>query len=189
MKIIDAGSEPMSNEDVLEFIKAKTQQYKDDDAQDKADGIPIKPRPKNLLIALEKHKRELESDKYPYTRNPKAYDGSYDSMKEFDDLVMKWIILPCTAKYTNKGFKAEEIDAKLGKDHEMKSLTEMELLQIHNHAPQCAEMLQPMIENWEERFSPEEMDLIVKAIMQAYRKEEPGAGGEDAVDGLEQGSR
>ncbi|KAK4543217.1 hypothetical protein LTR36_005767 [Oleoguttula mirabilis] len=186
MKVIDAGTEPMSNADVLEFFRNTKARIKTEDAEDKAMGIKIKPRPANFLKAMEKHQRELESNKYPYKKNPKAYDG-YDGMGEFDNLVVQRVILPCSDKYRGKGMNEEEIEATLGKEHEMKQLTETEHLQIHNNAPQCVEMLQPMIENHEERFTPEEMELIVQAIMEVYRKEEmAGQGGtEGAEDGTE----
>ncbi|KAK5126111.1 hypothetical protein LTR85_011466 [Meristemomyces frigidus] len=180
MRIIDAGTEPLSNTDVLDFLKAKRTQIKEEDAQDKADGKKIKPRPQNFLKAIDKHQRVLESPQYPYVKNPKAYT-EYAGMQKFDDLVVKRVILPCSDKYRGKKMTAEEIEATLGKEHEMKQLTDTEHLQIYNHAPQCVEMLQPMIENYEERFTTEEMDLIQQAIIECYRAEETEghAGGDD----------
>ena len=43
---------------------------------------------------------------------------------------------------------------------------------IYTHAPTCVEMLQPMIENVEERFTAEEQELLVEVIIQTFRPDQ-----------------
>jgi len=189
MKVLDAGTETMSNVDALKWMQKKREQYAKEDAEEKANGRKPTPRPKAFMKALERHERELKNPvKYPYKRNPSAYlkvdDG--ETLRKFDDLMCAKVIDPLSEPYRerceNKEMTLEELDKTLGKEQDSKCLSEMELLMIHNHAPQCVEMLQPMLENAEERFTAEEQQLIVDAIMEVYRNEETaGETGEEAA--------
>ena len=66
----------------------------------------------------------------------------------------------------------EQIDKEFAAEQEKKCLTEPELLMIYNHAPICVEMLQPMIENVEERFTPEEQEMLVEVIIKTLRPDQ-----------------
>ncbi|KXL49448.1 hypothetical protein M433DRAFT_8852 [Acidomyces richmondensis BFW] len=169
MKILDAGTTLLSNADVLHWIQAKRAQHAREDAADKARGIAPTARPSNYLSALKKHERELTSPKYPYRNCPAAYAPDYEGMRRFENLFVERIIEPLGDKYRGKGMSAAELDKTLGKEQEMKSLTETEMLVVYNLAPRCMELLQPMIENCEERFTSEEQERIVECVMEAYR--------------------
>lgn len=179
MKILDAGTTPLSNADVLHWIQTKRAQHAREDAADKAKGTKSTPRPSNFLSALNKHERELSSAKYPYRAGPAAYAPDYEGMRRFENLFVERIIEPLGEKYRGNGMSAAELDRTLGKEQEMKSLTETEMLVVYNLAPRCTELLQPMIENCEERFTGEEQELIVECVMEVYRYgERKGEGGQ-----------
>ncbi|KAF2766246.1 hypothetical protein EJ03DRAFT_183664 [Teratosphaeria nubilosa] len=171
MKILDAGTEPLSNVDVLRWIKAKREQHAAEDKDDRKANRKPTQRPQNFLDALEKHERVLESNAYPYTNNPDSYNN-YKAMEELDNKIVDRIISPLNESYRGSGMTAEELEKTLGKEHEAKSLTETEHLMIYNHAPKAVEMLQPMIENVEERFTAEEQETLVEAIKETYRQSE-----------------
>lgn len=186
MKVLDAGTETLSNADVLNWIKDKREQIAKEDKEDKKAGKKPSHRPSNFISALEKHERELSSNKYPYAKNPDVYGGT-DALHEFELEITDKIVKPFTAaryhELKEAGMSAEEIDAQLEKEQEMKLLTETEQLMVYNHAPQCVEMLQPMIENVEDRLTPEEQEAMVQVIMAVYRKQETGSAG--AIEGAE----
>lgn len=171
MKVLDAGTDTMSNIDVLKWMKEKREQHAKEDAEDKRAGLPKQKRPQNFMKALDKHEKELKSKKYPYTKNPKAYSG-YEAMELFDNRVIDEIIEPLGEKYRGNGHTEEELENTLGKEQEEKSLTETELLTIMNHAPKNVEMLKPMIENVEERYTQEELEKIVDCVWEVYRYNE-----------------
>lgn len=185
MKVLDAGTEPMSNVDVLNWMKDKRKQHAEEDAADKKKGKKPSPRPENFMRSLKKHETALKSNDYPYTKNPTAYagkDGAVDAMTKFDTMITEKICFSLEDKYRGKGMTIEELDKTLGKEQEEKSLTEPEHLMIMNLAPQCVEMLQPMIENVQDRFTAEEQQIIVDCIIECYRCDEVKAkaeGGED----------
>ena len=182
MKVLNAGTEPVANAEVLRWIKETKERQAAEDAEDKAAGIPVTQRPKNFIPSITKHERELADPKYPYTKNPKAY-ANWEGMEAFDERMVTLVIIPCTEKYRGKGLSKKEVDEQLGVEQEMKSLTETEHLMIHNLAPQSAEQLSTMLENCYDRFTPEELELIVQAINETYRKEEIEAvGGGAAVE-------
>ena len=176
MKVLNAGTEPVANAEVLRWIKETKERQAAEDAEDKAAGIPVTQRPKNFIASITKHERELADPKYPYTKNPKAY-ANWEGMEAFDERMVTLVIIPCTEKYRGKGLSKKEVDEQLGVEQEMKSLTETEHLMIHNLAPQSAEQLSTMLENCYDRFTPEELELIVQAINETYRKEEIEAAG------------
>ena len=43
---------------------------------------------------------------------------------------------------------------------------------IHNHAPSCLDMLQPMIEWVEERFTDEEQLVLFECVREVFRVDE-----------------
>lgn len=176
MKILDAGDHPLSNADVLDWIKRKRTQHAAEDAEDKKKGVKPAPRPKNFMIALNRHERELKSDNYPYVKNPTAYksDARHTQFKKFaleaesviqDHLELEW-------KERLLHMTQEQIDKEYALEQDKKCLTEPELLMIYNHAPTCSEMLQPMIENVEDRFSAEEQELLVEVIIKTLRPDQ-----------------
>lgn len=175
MKILDAGTENLSNQDVLQWIKRKREQHAAEDAEDKKKGNRLSKRPQNFLQGLERHERELTSTKYPYKRNPSAYDGTYAAMERFDALLAERIAVPLEENYRGQGMSVEQLEKTLGREQEEKSLTETEHLMIMNLAPTSVEQLQPMIENADDRFTAEELQLIVDTVVEVYRPEEPKA--------------
>ena len=72
----------------------------------------------------------------------------------------------------------EEILKEFDKVHEMKGLTKTEHLVIYNLAPQCVETLQNIIVDHEERFTEDEMAIILETINEVYRCGEKMPGGE-----------
>ncbi|TKA70624.1 hypothetical protein B0A55_07582 [Friedmanniomyces simplex] len=199
MKILDAGTENLSNQDVLTWITAKRAQHSAENAAAAAvvgkgkgkdkDQQPS-PHPPNFLAALTKHERELrDPKKYPYTSNPTVYNETYDAMARFDKLLIERICFPLEEKYKNNmtGMTAEQIEKALSKEQDEKALTETEHLMLFNHAPQGIEQLQPMVENCEERFTGEEQDVLVHCVMEVYRGEEMGGKKVSAAEGVDGG--
>ena len=176
MKVLNAGTEPVANSEVLQWIKDTKARHAAEDAEDKAAGIAVTKRPKNFISAITKHERELADPKYPYTKNPKAY-ANWEAMEAFDQRMVVLVINPCSEKYKGQGLTRKEVDEQLGGEQEMKSLTETEHLMIHNLAPQSAEQLSTVLENCYDRYTAEELELIVQAINETYRKEEIEAAG------------
>ncbi|MCP6335915.1 Rpb4 family DNA-directed RNA polymerase subunit, partial [Klebsiella pneumoniae] len=82
------------------------------------------------------------------------------------------ILVPLEEKYKEmikSGEKSEKDALKaLEREQETKGLSEVELLQIYNLAPQAVEILQNIVVDWEDRFSPEEMDVIVQVITEVF---------------------
>ena len=180
MKILDLDH-VMSNAEVLEWTKRKRAQHDREDEQDRTKGINLTHRPKNLIESIEKHERHLTSDAYPYVKNPTAYNGAENqslSQKKFSDATMEKIQVPIYEKYKDmirkKQLSVKKAQDDMGEEQEKKELTETELLMIHNHAPTCVEMLQPMIENIDERFTVEEQEVLVECVKEVYRVDEMG---------------
>ncbi|EMD00735.1 hypothetical protein BAUCODRAFT_61034 [Baudoinia panamericana UAMH 10762] len=127
------------------------------------------------MASLDKHERELKSNKYPYMRNPSAYPENekyIESMSRFTSLMTERISYPLEEKYRGNGMTKEELDRTLGKEQEEKALTETEDLMILNLAPGNVEMLKPMIENIDDRFTEEEQQIIVDCVKEVYRCDE-----------------
>merc|ERR1712228_542196 len=125
MKVLDAGTETLSNADVLNWIKEKRKQIAE---EDKAGKKPSH-RPANFLSALTKHERELDSGKYPFHKNPEVY-GNYNGLNEFEEKVMEVIVKPFTEtrmrELKEQGVSDQEIEITLEKEQEAKLLTETE---------------------------------------------------------------
>lgn len=177
MKVLDAGDHPLSNADVLDWVKRKRTQHKTEDADDARKGIKLTPRPKNFLTALTRLERELDSHNYPYKKNPSVYLGAgrKEKFNEFvvetenaiqDNLEAEW-------RERLAGMSREQVEKEFAPEQEKRCLTEAEILMLYNFAPTCVEMLQPMIESVEERFSAEEQQLLVDVIVRVLRPEEP----------------
>jgi hypothetical protein len=189
MKVLDAGDHPLSNADVLDWVQRKRAQHAREDAEDKAHTDSQHPkkdhhhkhdtsngRPKNFMRMLQRTERELTSDRYPYAKNPSAYGG--DARRDvFQAFALE---IENTAQDTLEGewqdrlkdMTPEQVEKTYEPQQERKCLTATELLMLYNHAPTCVEMLQPMIESVEERFSPEEQQTMVEIVVKHLRKDE-----------------
>jgi len=173
--ILDPGTVRLSNADVLHWIAQKKAQNAADAASDKAAGRKKAFLPDNYQRALRKHERELNSRKYPYTDNPGAYagDNRIDSMRVFVEKLDEKILEPLDEKYREiirSGEKSEAQALKaLEREQEAKGLSEAELLQVYNLAPQAVEILQNIVVDWEERFTQEEMEVVVQTIGEVFR--------------------
>lgn len=168
----------MLNAEVLEWTQRKRKQHEREDTEDRAKGLTLPHRPKNFTEALEKHERHLKSDAYPYAKNPSAYEGKNAdlSLKMFSDATMDKIQVPVFERFKerlrNKELTVKQAQDEMEIEHEKKELSETEMLMIHNHAPMCVEMLQPMIENVDERFTAEELEILVECVKEVYRVDE-----------------
>lgn len=176
MKILDAGDAPLSNADVLDWVKRKRAQHETEDEEDKAKGIKPAERPKNFMKALNRTERELTSTKYPYVANPTAYEGNARStqfqrfVQEVDEVIQTQLLEEWAESL--KTMSQEQVDSEFHPVQDMKNLTEPELLMIYNIAPTVVEMLQPIVENVEDRFTTEEQQMIVDVIMRVLRPDE-----------------
>lgn len=176
MKILDAGDAPLSNADVLDWLKRKRAQHETEDEEDKVKGIKPADRPPNFMKALNRTERELTSDKYPYVANPSAYEGAARStqfqkfIQEADEVLQTQLLDEWAERLQT--MSQEQVEKEFYPLQDMKNLTEPELLMIYNIAPTCVEMLQPIVENVEDRFTAEEQQLIVDVIMRVLRHDE-----------------
>jgi hypothetical protein len=169
----------MTNAEVASFLKKKREQHKQEDDADKANGKAPLERPKNLVKSLDKHERHLNSPHYPHEKNPSAYatdEARADTFKDFQDKHMQRVQVPLFESFKEK-VKAKLMTGQEGKqklevEQEKKELTETELLMIENHAPTDVTLLQPMIDNAENRFTPEELQVIVDCVKETWRKDE-----------------
>ena len=168
----------MSNAEVLDWLKQTRARHAREDAEDTAAGNKPSPRPQNFLDAMTKHERHLKSDAYPYEKNPSAYAGKNQdiSLRRFNDEHFEAIHTPIFEKFKAaikaKVISKEEGAEQMEQEQLRKEISEEELLMIHNHAPKTVEMLQPMLENWEERYTVEELQVIVDVIKDVYRQDE-----------------
>ena len=176
MKIVNGGDHPLSNADVLDWIQRKRAQHRREDADDTARGIPPASRPNLFMTALTRHERELRSTKYPYTRNPSVYVGEkrIKAFKNFalelenvlqDHLEEQW-------RERLRDMTKDQIDHDYAPLQDMKCLTDPELLSIFNHAPTSVEVLQPMIESVDDRFTADEQQIIIDMIVRRLRCDE-----------------
>lgn len=180
MKVLNAGDHPLSNADVQDWAKRKRAQHLEEDAEDKSRGVKLAPRPKNFMNALKRLERELSSDKYPYTKNPSVYKGE-SRKSQFQEFVLaaeNAIQDHLEAEWADRlaGMSKTQVDKEFAAEQEKKCLSEPEMLMIYNYAPTCVDMLQPMIENVEERFTEEERQLLVDVVVRILRADEPQVG-------------
>lgn len=171
---------PLSNAEVMHFIKNKRAQHSREDIEDRTDGKEKDGRPSRFMKALEKHERHLNSESYPYGKNPNAYseDEYLHTHRELSKLHMDRIQKPIFEEFMQKAraklASGTELKSQMENEHEKKELTEPEWLMIANHAPTTTEMLHPMIEQCDERYTQEELAIIVQCIKETYRKDEFG---------------
>ena len=165
--ILDPGTVRLSNADVLHWLAQKKAQNAADAAADKAAGRKKAFLPDNYQRALRKHGRELSSRKYPYADNRSA------SMRVFVERLDERILGGLEEKYRESIKSGEKSEAQalkaLEREQEAKGLTETELLQIYNLAPQAVEILQNIVVDWEERFTAEEMEVVVQTVGEVFR--------------------
>ncbi|KAI5367365.1 Putative RNA polymerase subunit Rpb4/RPC9, HRDC-like superfamily, Rpb4/RPC9 superfamily [Septoria linicola] len=186
MKILDAGDNPLSNADVLDWIDRKRAQHATEDADDKARGLKPAARPKNFMRVLDRTERELKSRNYPYVKNPSAYKGDARSTafqkfaREAEDAMQD--SLEAEWRDRLQDMTKEQFDKEFEIEQEKKCLTEPEMLMIYNYAPQCVEMLQPMIENVEDRFTAEEQQQLVDLIVRILRPNETASQEEQSAE-------
>jgi repressor of nif and glnA expression len=174
--ILDPGTTRLSNADVLAWIAAKRLQHTTETASDASAKKKKTPQPDNFVRALRKHERELKGKKYPYTLNPGAYgteESRERSVRMFLRMVDERIIAPAEAAADEEGRALGESkltrEKRVKKVQELKTLTEGEVLQVVNLAPQCTEIMGCVVESWEERFTGEEMEGLVEVCGMAFR--------------------
>ena len=172
--VLDPGTVRLSNADVLHWLTQKKAQNASEAAADKAAGRKKVHLPDNFQRALRKHERELSARKYPYTDNPGAYkdENRLKSVGVFTQKLDERILGPLEEGYKARIEAGEDRDVlhrELEKEQEAKGLSEAELLQVFNLAPQCVEILQNIVVDWEERFSAEEMEVIVQVVGEVFR--------------------
>ncbi len=94
---------------------------------------------------------------------------------------MQRIQLPLCEKYVGmverREMEAKKAKRELEREQSKKELSEPEWLMLVNHAPKMLELMQPMIEEVEERFTDEEQAVLVQCIREALRADETGAVG------------
>jgi hypothetical protein len=173
----------LTNAEVLQFIASKRLQHTREDGEDSNDGKENdRSRPQRFMKSLAKHERHLIPDSYPYTKNPSAYGSQLEKThQQLLDLHMERIQKPIFESYMARALAKEstgaELKAQMQAELDRKELTETEWLMIANHAPTTTEMLHPMIEQCDERYTQEELGVLVQAIKDTYRKDEYGMGG------------
>nr|POE99389.1 actin-related protein 10 [Quercus suber] len=172
MRILDAGTEPVPNQQVLDFIHRKRAQHKREEAEDRVDHLSHRALPANFVSALNKHEEYLKNAKFGYKKSPKYYDQRLKGMRAFQLRFAQLVLDPIGEKYKAGGEKAglseDEKSAQWEAEEEGKELAETELLGLYNTTPACVEQLQTMIDNWAERFTDEEMDSIQQALQETY---------------------
>lgn len=173
----------MSNAEVLRWLQQKRAQYASEDAQ----------RPEDLLKSLERHERHLSSAAYPYQKNPSVYlDGKAEgAIHRFAEEHFKRIQQPLVDKYgraiREKTMSKAAAQRKIKAEQDRKELSEAEMLMVYNLAPTCVELLQPCIEEVENRFTADELETLVDIIKQVFRADEVKASmGADVQMGVDQ---
>lgn len=172
----------MGNFEVLKWMRETRERHAREDREAEAEGLVLKPRPAALNRAFEKHERHLTRDVYPYEKNPSVHNEKYDVdvvVKKLYDLHIERVCRPILRKYEGK-VRAGELSKKQAEDKmdeelDPKCFTEMELMQMHNLAPTGIETIQLCIEQWEERFTEEEMQVILECIAEILRPDELAA--------------
>jgi len=177
-KIIEPLDHWLTNAEVLHWVKEKREQHTKEDAEDSKAGRATRQRPKNFMKILGKTESHLTSDAFPYEKNPTAYkdnEAVEESVRGWNRETMTEIQEPLLQKWKQeirKGMKLEEAEDKMGDEQEARELTDHEYLMVYNHAPTCVEMLEPLIDEWEERFTKEEMQKLVDISVKLFRVDE-----------------
>ncbi|TKX21315.1 putative RNA polymerase Rpb4 [Elsinoe australis] len=143
MKILDAGTKVLSDHEVLSFIQAKRKEHKEEDAKAKANGQSVFPRPDNFLLALQRHEYHLNHTRRPFLENP--------SYKADESHIIQLM---------------EALEPRV-------QLTKTELLMLVNQRPHNREMMLPMIEDVESRYSEEDQNFIVEKVVEVLGAARP----------------
>lgn len=179
-----ASDHYLSNAEVLHWVRLKRLQHTREDAEDLANNAPAMERPENFLNILERTERHLTSDAYPYEKNPSAYKGTNQdkAVAKFEAALTKAVHVPLKNSYLEKlrqgQVAAKKAAEELKVEQDKKELSEAEMLMVFNHAPTCVDMLQPMIEQVEIRFTLEEQEAVIGCIKEVLRPDEFPAGAE-----------
>ncbi|GAB7358710.1 hypothetical protein MBLNU230_g3939t1 [Neophaeotheca triangularis] len=236
MKILDAGTEPLENAAVLDWIRRKRSQHQREDSewtqlveskglitrepQNKTPkskdrdrekdrmtpkesgklthlhrwvGSPVPTRPNNYLKALAQHSDYLTNAKiHPHVRNPTAYFPARERERRVQLFVQRCVeavAFPLEEQFAASldlgGDGYAVALERLKTEQEKKEFSEAEVLMVCNLAPTCKELLEPCLEDWEERFSWEEMEAIVQVVVEVWRGEEYGFSAEGGGGGVE----
>ena len=176
------SEEELGNIELLQFINDTEKRHAEEDEIEKANlkpGETFIPRPQKVYRTFAKHRAHLNRDVYPYKANPKLYDLENYNLEEetgFDNAVHNRIQVPWAEKYRlkvrNKEMSAKDAEKERDEGLDKKCLTEMEFMNIYNIAPKEMTALQLIIEDSDDRFTPEEMEIILNAVMEFLRPEE-----------------
>lgn len=170
----------LTNAEVMHFIKNKRAQHAREDAEDRVEAKEKDTRPPRFMKSLAKHERHLKSESYPYAKNPTAYNEAehINTLKQISKMHIDRIKIPIVEEFKRraraKSGSEEALKTQLQAELEKKALTDPEWLMLANHAPTTTEMLHPMIEQCDERFTQEELAIIVQCIKETLRKDEFG---------------
>ncbi|KAK5175449.1 uncharacterized protein LTR77_000588 [Saxophila tyrrhenica] len=181
----------LPNAEVLHHITTtRARHAREDDAA--PDGKKVHARPANFLASLDKHERHLQSPHYPYLKNPSVYGTPFSqskALRKLSALHMRRIQHPLYEDYMGKvqrgEINADRARKKLERLQERKELTDTEWLMIVNHAPVVLELLQPMVEDCDERFTEEEREILLQCVKDVLRKDEGKRG--EAMEGVVEG--
>lgn len=176
------AQEEMGNFEVLKWMQETKKRHAREDREAEAQGLTLKPRPTNLIKSFEKHERHLKRDVYPYAKNPSVHNEDYDIdevVNKYSHAVIERVHKPILKKYQGKvrsgDLTKKEAEDQMEEETEPKVFSEMELMQLHNLAPTGMEALQLIIEQWEERFTEEEMGVILEVTSEILRPDEVAA--------------
>lgn len=175
--------EEVGSMEALQIMADIRKRHAEEDEEEKANlkaGEVFVPRPAKLYKTLEKHERHLNRDVYPHSndKNNSIYaDFDRDStIKAFEEAFLAKVHQPVVDYYIqkkkNKEMTYAEAKEEMDTVMDKKCLEEIEILNIHNIAPKEMEPLQTMIEEWEDRFTLEDMQLILDVVMEVLRPDE-----------------
>jgi len=125
----------LDDADVLRFIKDKRKQHEAENTRAREERRAKTQRPANYMRSLKKHEEYLEHTERPFMNN---------------------------ARYDNDATYLVDLLQKL-EPHA--KLTKTELLMVANHRPHKRELLLPMIEDIDSRFSEEQQQAIVSVVV------------------------
>ncbi|PNS14957.1 DNA-directed RNA polymerase III subunit rpc9 [Sphaceloma murrayae] len=152
MKILDAGTKVLSDHEVLQFILAKRKEHTDEDAAAKAEGRGVFRRPDKFLLALQRHEYHLNHKRRPFLDNA--------SYKPDESHILKLMTT---------------LEPRV-------QLTKTELLMLVNHRPHNKEMMLPMIEDVDSRYSEEDQLWIVEKVVEVLGEPRPVTPDPDQMD-------
>ena len=175
-------SHQLSNAEVRLWMLQKRQQHAEEDAADRANGLQPSVRPANFMKILNTTELHLGRSVYPYEKNPSVYstEGHYvNAIKNFNKQLAARLARPFLVKYKkerkNGRYTSKGAFLAFKKAMVPKEITRTELINIENLAPKNVEMLQPLLESHEERFTADELQIIVDTIEAVFRPDEKNA--------------